>query len=74
VSGASERPAGRGFSIASAAGRLAWPLDPGYFDLPLFVVGAGGIVVAFVLGPMALERGVNALSDCLASQAGCHGR
>lgn len=31
-------------------------------DLALFVVGAGGIVVALVLGAMALERGVNALT------------
>ena len=31
-------------------------------DLPVFVIGAGGIIVMLVLGAMALERGVNALT------------
>jgi peptidoglycan/LPS O-acetylase OafA/YrhL len=31
-------------------------------DTPLFVAGAGGIIVLLVLGAMALERGVNALT------------
>jgi peptidoglycan/LPS O-acetylase OafA/YrhL len=33
-----------------------------FLDVPVFVVAAGGIIVVLVLGAMALERGVNALT------------
>jgi peptidoglycan/LPS O-acetylase OafA/YrhL len=32
-------------------------------DTPTFVAAASGIIVVLVLGAMALERGVNALTD-----------